>query len=85
MQILRRFDTVMHPIADGDYALLGLRRFDPRLFSDIAWSTSIVAHRTIQEPFSTSMLYSGHYTWPPRSAMLMSLQTFGACLSNGFR
>ena len=52
MQILRRFDTVMHPTADGDYALLGLRRFDPRLFSDIAWSTSIVAHRTIQHVYA---------------------------------
>jgi rSAM/selenodomain-associated transferase 1 len=47
-QILRRVDAVMHPTADGGYALLGLRRFHPRLFSDIAWSTSTVAHKTIQ-------------------------------------
>jgi rSAM/selenodomain-associated transferase 1 len=48
-QALRGFDVVIHPTADGGYALLGLRRFHPRLFSDIPWSTSSVAHRTIQE------------------------------------
>lgn len=47
-QILQRVDVVMHPTADGGYALLGLRRFHARLFSDIVWSTSTVAHRTIQ-------------------------------------
>jgi rSAM/selenodomain-associated transferase 1 len=46
---LRGVDVVIHPTADGGYALLGLRRFDPRLFSDIPWSTSRVAHRTLQE------------------------------------
>jgi uncharacterized protein len=51
-QMLRRFDAVIHPTADGGYALLGLRRFDPRLFSDIAWSTSTVAHRTIQQIYA---------------------------------
>jgi rSAM/selenodomain-associated transferase 1 len=48
-QTLRQVDAVMHPTADGGYALLGLRRFHPRLFSDIPWSTSTVAHRTIQQ------------------------------------
>ena len=46
---LLRVDAVMHPTADGGYALLGLRRFHPWLFSDIPWSTSTVAHRTIQQ------------------------------------
>jgi uncharacterized protein len=45
---LRGVDAVIHPTADGGYALLGLRRFHPRLFSDIPWSTSSVARRTIQ-------------------------------------
>jgi uncharacterized protein len=49
VQTLRGVDAVMHPTADGGYALLGLRRFHPRLFSDIPWSTSTVAHRTIQQ------------------------------------
>jgi rSAM/selenodomain-associated transferase 1 len=46
---LRGVDAVMHPTADGGYALFGLRRFHPRLFSDIPWSTSSVARRTIQQ------------------------------------
>jgi len=45
---LRHVDAVMHPTVDGGYALLGLRRFHPRLFSDIAWSTNTVAQETIQ-------------------------------------
>jgi rSAM/selenodomain-associated transferase 1 len=48
-QTLQGVDAVMHPTTDGGYALLGLRRFHPRLFSDIPWSTSSVAHRTIQQ------------------------------------
>ena len=48
-QTLRGADVVIHPTADGGYALLGLRRFDPRVFSDIPWSTGSVARRTIQE------------------------------------
>jgi len=36
-------DTVLHPAEDGGYVLLGLRRFDPSLFTDIAWSTDTVA------------------------------------------
>lgn len=47
-QILRGVDAVMHPTADGGYALLGLRRFDPRLFNDIPWSTNSVARGTVQ-------------------------------------
>ena len=30
-------ETVLAPCEDGGYALIGLRRFDPRLFEDIAW------------------------------------------------
>lgn len=48
-QTLRGVDAVIHPTGDGGYALLGLRRFHPRLFSDIPWSTSSVARRTIQQ------------------------------------
>jgi rSAM/selenodomain-associated transferase 1 len=40
-------DAVIHPTHDGGYALLGLRRFDPLLFSGIAWSTDSVARDTI--------------------------------------
>jgi uncharacterized protein len=48
-QVLREVDAVMHPTSDGGYALLGLRRFDPRLFNDIPWSTSSVARKTVQQ------------------------------------
>ena len=40
-------DAMIHPARDGGYALLGLARFDPSLFSEIAWSTSGVAAATI--------------------------------------
>ncbi|CAA9499902.1 MAG: hypothetical protein AVDCRST_MAG31-311 [uncultured Sphingomonas sp.] len=44
---LDRHDAVIHPAHDGGYALLGLTRFDPLLFSDIPWSTPSVAAETI--------------------------------------
>ena len=45
---LERHDAVIHPARDGGYALLGLSRFDPSLFEDIAWSTDTVAAETMQ-------------------------------------
>jgi glycosyltransferase A (GT-A) superfamily protein (DUF2064 family) len=44
---LETHDAVIHPARDGGYVLLGLTRFDPLLFSDIAWSTGSVAATTI--------------------------------------
>ena len=44
---LDEYDAVLHPARDGGYVLLGLRRFDPSLFDGIAWSTSTVAHETL--------------------------------------
>lgn len=44
---LTTHDAAMHPAHDGGYALLGLTRYDPSLFSGIAWSTSRVAADTI--------------------------------------
>lgn len=44
---LENHDVVMHPAADGGYTLLGLRRFHPRIFQDIEWSTDSVAHATL--------------------------------------
>ena len=40
---LDNHDTVLHPAEDGGYVLLGLKRFDPSLFTGIAWSTDTVA------------------------------------------
>ena len=45
---LQQNDAVFVPTADGGYALIGLRRFDPRLFDGIAWSTSAVMQATRQ-------------------------------------
>ncbi len=46
--LLHDSDAVLHPTFDGGYALLGLRRFDPRPFEQIPWSTAEVANRTIE-------------------------------------
>jgi rSAM/selenodomain-associated transferase 1 len=46
-EALERCDAVLHAVEDGGYALLALRRFDPGIFSGIAWSTSAVAAHTI--------------------------------------
>ena len=43
---LAHHDAVMIPVADGGYVLLGLRAECPSVFSDMAWSTSIVAAET---------------------------------------
>lgn len=45
---LAQKDAVIYPTVDGGYALLGLKRFDPSLFSNIVWSTEIVAEETIK-------------------------------------
>jgi uncharacterized protein len=47
-EALEGCDAIIHPAADGGYALLGLRRFDPSLFAGIAWSGPSVAQATIE-------------------------------------
>jgi len=44
---LEHKDAIIHPAADGGYALLGLARFHSLLFDGIAWSTDTVASETI--------------------------------------
>jgi rSAM/selenodomain-associated transferase 1 len=46
--LLEHSDAVLYPTFDGGYALLGLRRFDPRPFERMPWSTAEVAARTIE-------------------------------------
>lgn len=55
---LTRHDVVFGPATDGGYYLVGLRRFVPELFQDIAWGTEVVleqsrraAARAGHEPF----------------------------------
>lgn len=47
-QSLTTCDASLIPVSDGGYALLGLNRYHPSLFSDIPWSTSEVARLTQQ-------------------------------------
>ncbi len=42
-QALLSHDSVLFPASDGGYVLLGLRRANPRVFADIAWSSASVA------------------------------------------
>ena len=48
VQQLNQHDAVMIPAADGGYVLLGFKRVDESLFSDIIWSTASVAAVTKQ-------------------------------------
>lgn len=45
---LLEHDAVFVPALDGGYALVGLRRADPRWFSDMTWSTANVMEETRQ-------------------------------------
>ncbi|MEO6245967.1 MAG: TIGR04283 family arsenosugar biosynthesis glycosyltransferase, partial [Opitutaceae bacterium] len=44
---LREHDVVLGPAIDGGYYLIGLRRPQPELFRDIAWSTATVLAQTL--------------------------------------
>ena len=44
---LEGHEAVIHPTLDGGYALLGLSRFDPSIFSGIEWSSCSVAGATM--------------------------------------
>jgi len=39
-------DVVVNPAEDGGYVLIGMRRPEPRLFTDMAWSTPTVMMET---------------------------------------
>lgn len=45
---LESHDAVFAPVADGGYALVGLRRPLPGIFEDVAWSTGVVMALTRQ-------------------------------------
>lgn len=44
---MRWHDAVIAPASDGGYVALGLNRFVPTLFADMAWSTEVVARDTV--------------------------------------
>lgn len=45
---LGQADAALFPTFDGGYALLGLKRFHPSLFANMAWSTDSVAFETLR-------------------------------------
>ncbi|WP_394165136.1 TIGR04282 family arsenosugar biosynthesis glycosyltransferase [Neptunomonas phycophila] len=44
---LEQHDSVIYPVEDGGYSLLGIQQWHPSLFSDIPWSTDAVANITL--------------------------------------
>jgi uncharacterized protein len=50
-------EAVLAPAEDGGYALIGLRKVSPRLFSGIAWGTSTVYEETARR------LAAAGYRW----------------------
>lgn len=55
---LTKADAVINPCADGGYALLGLRRYQAKVFADIAWSTEVVFQQTLAQ--ITTLRWSVH-------------------------
>jgi len=47
LDMLRENDVVLGPAVDGGYYLVGLRRPQPELFHDVAWSTASVLTQTL--------------------------------------
>jgi rSAM/selenodomain-associated transferase 1 len=57
VRLLRGCDAVLAPAEDGGYALIGLTKPSPRLFSAIPWGTSAVYEQT------AARLASAGYRW----------------------
>lgn len=55
--------VVLAPAIDGGYALIGLKRDEPSLFTDIAWSTSHVLAATLVRAARRSLPVSILPTW----------------------
>ncbi len=60
---LATHDVVLGPATDGGYYLIGLRRPEPTLFTDIPWSTEHVLTRTLEK---ISTLGLTHILLPPK-------------------
>ena len=45
---LEQHDAVLLPASDGGYVLIGLRAHSPSLFTNMAWSTPVVASETLR-------------------------------------
>ncbi len=62
-QALQEHDAVIHCTADGGYALLGLKQFDPSLFSAMPWSTDAVS--------ATTLTRIGQLGWSVRTGQML--------------
>lgn len=47
-RLLDNHDLVLGPATDGGYYLIGLRKFVPDFFVNIAWSTDVVLQQTVE-------------------------------------
>ena len=52
---LERHDAVLLPASDGGYVLIGLQAPCPSLFTDMAWSTPVVATETLSRMASLGL------------------------------
>jgi rSAM/selenodomain-associated transferase 1 len=57
-QALARHDAVFVPAHDGGYALVGLARLAPMLFTDMAWSTPRVMAETRERARATGLRWA---------------------------
>lgn len=52
---LKHHDVILGPAIDGGYYLIGMARFQPRLFEEVEWSTSRVFEQTIARAQESSL------------------------------
>jgi rSAM/selenodomain-associated transferase 1 len=55
---LQERDACLVPCADGGYALIGMRRYEPRIFANIPWSTDKVAELTRRRLLEFGLSYT---------------------------
>ena len=55
---LKNYDVVIGPANDGGYYLLGMKKFYPQLFNNIAWSTTAVLNQTIAKCRELGIMYT---------------------------
>lgn len=54
---LAKHDTVFGPAEDGGYYLLGMKKMQPMIFEDQAWSTNHLLHDTVEKLNETNISY----------------------------
>ncbi len=69
-QLWNGADVVIGPTKDGGYYLIGTKKFEPRLFKDIAWSTPGVFAQTLERIEKLRLTVS-------RLSMLEDIDTVG--------